>query len=492
MLVTPLPINPMPLIVFLLALIAATFNTATAQDSKATFSQRGYYFTFCRMPHYGLDEWQDIVDCVREDDGNTVILWMGGAFRSKYYPITWEYNKDHQNVQADFVRELIDYAHSQDIRVILGISPFSYDGVNQYYKVNPKTIASQSNGKPVNRFGIHSWGYNMCASNSESQTFMVEYVREMTRDFYPNFDGLLIESSDYAVCQCDDCGKNFFDHEFDWVRRISNDIWNAQPDATIIVYPRYFVEDAVPGLGVLGSKQQLDPRWSLLFTPHSAHIDKDLASQGKSSMWWDDSTALFGPEDVQRNAKLAQSAGVTGYIPSLETFSYFATEPEEGQQWLQSRQHVPLGMGWLDLTQHPYRELPIRIQRSAYRIYSQNPNASEEQFRSELGREYFEGRANPQSIDDLLTIQEIFAMERTWYQPSPVVSIDRCRALKAAGLLTSHKKALYLASLNKLRAIKERHATSEHETDREMCELIDWVLGQWDSEAIELISSEQT
>lgn len=72
------------------------------------------------------------------------------------------------------------------------------------------------------------------------------------------------------------------------------------------------------------------------------------------------------------------------------------------------------------------------IQRSAYRIYSQNPNASEEQFRSELGREYFEGRVDTQSIDDLLAIQEISALERTWYQPSPVVSIDRCRALKAA------------------------------------------------------------
>ena len=35
------------------------------------------------------------------DGANTIILWMGGAFRSKKFPITWQWAKDHENVQAD-------------------------------------------------------------------------------------------------------------------------------------------------------------------------------------------------------------------------------------------------------------------------------------------------------------------------------------------------------------------------------------------------------
>ncbi|MCC7335601.1 MAG: hypothetical protein IT422_10905 [Pirellulaceae bacterium] len=487
---TPTHIRRSTRVAFLLAFIVVPTTVVTAQNSEAVFAQRGYYFTFCRMPTYGLAEWKDILDCVHEDNGNTVILWMGGAFRSKTYPITWEYNRDHKNVQADFVHELIDYAHSMDIRVLLGITPFGYDGVNQYYKVNSNTIATQLNGEKVNRFGIHSWGYNMCASNSESQSFMFGYVHEMMSDFYSNSDGLLIESSDYAVCYCDACWNKFFDHEFQWVRKISDDIWSGNPNATIIVYPRYFVDAEVPVLGVPGSRHELDPRWTLFFTPHSAHIDKELISKAKSSIWWDDSTALRRPEDVQRNARIAQAAGVSGYIPSLETFSYVATEPEAGQPWLHGRRHVPLGMGWLASTQHPYRELPIKIQRSAYRIFSSNPNASNEQFRAEIGREYFDDRVDEQNIDDLLAIQDIFALERTWYQPSPIVCIERCRALKDAGGLTPETRKLYLDRLNKLKEIAERHEHSEHTTEREMCHLIDWVLKQWDPEAIQLLTTE--
>jgi hypothetical protein len=33
------------------------------------------------------------------------------------FPITWEYNREHANVQGDFVRE---HAHRKGIRVLLG------------------------------------------------------------------------------------------------------------------------------------------------------------------------------------------------------------------------------------------------------------------------------------------------------------------------------------------------------------------------------------
>jgi hypothetical protein len=67
-------------------------------EFKAVLEQRGYYLCFMRMPTFGLEVWREILDAVSEDGGNTVILWMGVAFRSKKYPITWQWAKHHANV----------------------------------------------------------------------------------------------------------------------------------------------------------------------------------------------------------------------------------------------------------------------------------------------------------------------------------------------------------------------------------------------------------
>jgi hypothetical protein len=37
------------------------------------------------------------VSGIHDDSGNTLLLWVGGAFRSKKYPISWKYNTDHEN-----------------------------------------------------------------------------------------------------------------------------------------------------------------------------------------------------------------------------------------------------------------------------------------------------------------------------------------------------------------------------------------------------------
>ena len=118
-------------------LLLTSFFPAAAQSIPV----RGYYFTFCRMPTFGLPEWKRIFDEIHDDGGNTVILWVGGGFRSRLFPITWQYNLDHRNIQADFVRDLIDYAHTKQIRVLLGYTPFSYDGVNQYAFEHPESKA---------------------------------------------------------------------------------------------------------------------------------------------------------------------------------------------------------------------------------------------------------------------------------------------------------------------------------------------------------------
>ena len=119
------------------------------------FQQRGYYLCFMRMPTFGLAVWQEILDGAADDGANTIILWMGGAFRSKKFPITWQWAKEHENVKKDFARELIAHAHRRGIQVLLGFTPFGYDGVNQWPLQKPelvRTAAPQCKQcRPTNR-----------------------------------------------------------------------------------------------------------------------------------------------------------------------------------------------------------------------------------------------------------------------------------------------------------------------------------------------------
>src|SRR5688572_26874405 len=45
-----------------LAMLLMAHSAGRARGEEPVFAQRGYYFTFCRMPEYGLAEWKDIVD----------------------------------------------------------------------------------------------------------------------------------------------------------------------------------------------------------------------------------------------------------------------------------------------------------------------------------------------------------------------------------------------------------------------------------------------
>ena len=73
-------------------LTALTLVALSTPPDKARqvgpFAQRGYYITFMRMPTYDLADWKRIVDGIHDDGGNTLLLWVAGAFRSEKYPVT--------------------------------------------------------------------------------------------------------------------------------------------------------------------------------------------------------------------------------------------------------------------------------------------------------------------------------------------------------------------------------------------------------------------
>ena len=76
---------------------------------------------------------------------------------------------------------------------------------------------------------------------------------------------------------------------------------------------------------------------------------------------------------------------MTGYVPSLEAFTFVATEAEEGQAWLKGRRQVPLGFGWLDPGDPPFDELPMQVNRIAYREFSRDPDLSLDSYRRSGG-----------------------------------------------------------------------------------------------------------
>ena len=225
----------------------------------------------------------------------------------------------------------------------------------------------------------------------------------------------------------------------------------------MVVYPHYFSGAEVPGFGVKAAKLPFDPRWTLFFTPHSAHLDPALIKQARSSLWWDDSPALRRPQDIRAGARRAREAGVTGYVPSLEAFTFVATEAEEGQAWLKGKRQVPLGFGWLEPRRAALRRVADAGQPDRLPGVQPQPRPAVRSVQGDPGPGGLRGEADPQAVDDVLELQAAFAFERTWCQPSPLVSPERVRAMKDRGDLTPKKRAEYRAALDRLRAIEGRH-----------------------------------
>ncbi|MGO9111082.1 MAG: hypothetical protein ACLP9L_17810 [Thermoguttaceae bacterium] len=454
---------------------------ARAPQSAPVFAQRGYYVLPCRAPTLGCEACRDMVDCMAGDQANTVILWIGGGFRSKKFPVTWQYNADHANVRHDFLGRLIRHAHRRDVKCLLGFTPFGYDGVNQYPREHPELKAIGPDGKPVAEFGIHCWGWNLCPAKAESQRFMIEYAREMAFELYPEADGMFLESSDYAICHCPQCGPRHFDHEFKFVRDISEKLWARNADATIVVYPHYFsgAKLRFAFTEAVATKQPFDPRWTLFFTPHSAAIEPGLIARAKGSWWWNEAPSRFDIAGIRAGAQRARDAHCTGFMPSLECYSYVQTREEFGEPWLNGRRQTPFGFGWLAKGASPYRELPMRASRVAYREFSTNPDLPDDAFHAALGRDLFGPDWQPAQVQDTLELCRVFGTDRDWTVPAPLTTPGLVEARRKSGRLDAKKRVFLRDQLARVRAIAMRHRDATTPGARELARIAQWLSDQW-------------
>ena len=457
---------------------AAEGAVSGAATKFEAFRERGYYITFMRAPLFSFETWKEIFNALHDDGVNLILLWMGGAFRSRKFPVTWKYNAEHKNVQHDFAGRLIDYAHSLGIRVLLCLTPFGYDGVNQYALEHPSLKAIAKDGNYTAAFGLGAWGFNLNPYRAESQQFMLEYTRELL-DFYPNADGLLLESSDYAISYCGDCPETYYEAEFRFVKQISTELWARRSDALIVVYPHYFAGTEVPGMGIHAARERFDPRWGLFFTPHSAPVDPALVKQARSVLYWDSSPTLGGPGRIQSAAKKAQAAGATGFVPSFEPWNYVLQGPDGGDQFLVGHRLSPFGFGWLEAGASPVKELLMRVNRLAYREFSRNPALEFEEYRKSLSEQLFAGRASTSLLDDLLFLEESFFLDRTWISVSAIASPQYVKGMLDLGRIAPARLKDYRARRQRLAQMAARYADASDVSTKEIGQIAAWIVGQW-------------
>lgn len=459
-------------------LLTVGLSLVHAEDTPS-FALRGYYLTFMRMPVMGLAEWNRAIDCFAEDNANTLVLWMPGGFASRRFPETWAYNQEHANIREDFGKALIDYAHTKGVRILLGFTPFGYDGVNQFTLSRPELRARQASGEEVAPFGIHCWGWSLCPAQPESQRLMKEYLREMVFEFYPNADGLLVESSDYNACQCPHCKDRYYDHEFAFVRDFSAEVWAHKPDATILVYPHYFTGRPVPGLAATDSKQPFDERWGLFFTPHSAHFDATLIRRARVSVFSGPEAAQGTPATIAAAAQEAQRHGVTGYLPSFEAFSYRFTRPEGGEPSLVGTRQQPLGLDPSGAGKMPYDQLLPRVQRLAYHEFSRQPNLPFAEFEQRVAQEFFQDATRLTEARELLDLQKIWNFECDWYWRSPLLDPSFLQRRAQAQSWPPERLQAYDVYLERLQEIGRTRTDNEPPAAQEMRRLAKEITNRW-------------
>jgi hypothetical protein len=275
------------------------------------------------------------------------------------------------------------------------------------------------------------------------------------------------------------CEGNYFEREFQFVRSISDDIWAKKPSAQIVIYPHYFSGVKVPFANANGAKMAFDRRWTLFFTPHSAKVEPELMKQAAGSIWSSDGPAWCNVEKTRVDARYAIQAGCDGYIPSIECSTYVTSHVEDGQPWILGKRQIPSGFGWLKEGVCPYRELPMRVSRFAYREFSRQPELSMEAFRGALGKHLYGSDATPQAIEDALALTSAFNLDRTWSLPPALTSPGLLRARREQGKVSGERLAVYRDRLSQVSQIAVHYRTSRQPAMREMVRIAQWIVDRW-------------
>jgi hypothetical protein len=315
---------------------------------------------------------------------------------------------------------------------------------------------------------------------------MLDYVRELYFDFYPNADGLLIESSDYAICECPACAGRYYEHEYSFVRTISEEVWKHNAAATVVVYPHYFTGSKVPGFRTSAARLGFDDRYTLFFTPHSALIDDTLLSKAKGAIYWDPCTACGLPEDTKEAATKAASHRIPGFVTSNESFTYLIDHVEWDNRE-RGRRLKPFGFDWIADGVNPYDDPIVRVNRVAYRIFSENPSASMPMFEAALSQ-VLESVA----VKDILQVHACCYENRSWASASPLFHPKIFREALERGRLDRPKLERMQTRLRDLESAADRLSRAPGHSAKHCAAVAHTILKSWDRSSRDLLAGHLT
>ncbi len=294
---------------------------------------------------------------------------------------------------------------------------------------------------------------------------MAEYAREMIFDFYPNADGLFIESSDYGHCMCSECRENYAQREWEFVRTITEEVWALNPGARNVIYPLYLQQRVA----------EPDPRYTLFFTPHSAKMTAEALSVKCDKIYW---TMLFGEEleSARQAARLAADNGLQGYVPAMEAFG-ISREINGIRYDLR-----PFDVPWAEPGTFEFADLILSVMRFAYKCYSQDPYMTCEAFVSAVAEKFFSGGETGPAGDLLYLCSVLQKDYRAWWFRSALVHPEEFDRQYAEEHRTE-ARARYRDVLLRLRGIRDHYASKDGAAG-EMARIAGWVVARWDGRQI--------
>jgi len=137
-------------------------------------------------------------------------------------------------------------------------------------------------------------------------------------------------------------------------------------------------------------------------------------------------------------------------------------------------------MAWLRDGQMPLHELPVCVNRIAYREWTRQPSLTDDAFREILGRELFGAKSDTQRIQDVLFVQDCWFSEADWFKSPRLHRPAELKRQAEREKWPAERMQFYLDRLKSLREIVQRYGSSKGSTERQLHDVSAWIIRQWD------------
>ncbi|MBM7570091.1 alpha-amylase family protein [Aquibacillus albus] len=150
-----------------------------------------------------------LISQLKELNANVLMMNAGGIFA--FYPTKLEYHYRAANQKTDMLREALDKAHANGMKVIVR---FDFSKAHEsIFEKKPEWFYRTKEGKEVNYHGIvHS-----CISSYYQQEYSLKIIDEVLTNY--DVDGIFFNwfgyntfdysGNDHGICHCDSCKTKF-------------------------------------------------------------------------------------------------------------------------------------------------------------------------------------------------------------------------------------------------------------------------------------------